>query len=40
MIKHQTIIIQANQEPFILNKNENNPVAYFGEVHPNILKKN
>ena len=22
-----------------LNKNENNPVAYFGEVHPNILKK-
>jgi len=22
-----------------LNKNENNPVAYFGEIHPNILKK-
>ena len=22
-----------------LNENENNPVAYFGEVHPNILKK-
>jgi Phenylalanyl-tRNA synthetase beta subunit len=22
-----------------LNKNESNPVAYFGEVHPNILKK-
>jgi len=21
------------------NKNENNPVAYFGEIHPNILKK-
>ncbi len=22
-----------------LNKNENNPVVYFGEIHPNILKK-
>ncbi len=22
-----------------LSKNENNPVAYFGEIHPNILKK-
>ena len=22
-----------------LNKNEKNPVAYFGEIHPNILKK-
>ena len=22
-----------------LNKNKNNPVAYFGEIHPNILKK-
>ncbi len=22
-----------------LNKSENNPVAYFGEIHPNILKK-
>jgi len=22
-----------------LNKNESNPVAYFGEIHPNILKK-
>ena len=39
MIKHQAIIIQVNQAVIYLNKNENNPVAYFGEIHPNILKK-
>ena len=22
-----------------INKNENKPVAYFGEIHPNIIKK-
>ena len=39
MIKHPSYYHPGKSGSIYLNKNENNPVAYFGEVHPNILKK-
>ena len=34
---HQNI--QLDYFHFYLSRNEKNPVAYFGEIHPNIIKK-
>ena len=39
MTKLLVIIILGNQEEYFLIKIKKKLVAYFGEIHPNILKK-
>ena len=39
MLRHQTIITLENLVEFFLNKDKDKVVGYFGEIHPNILRK-
>ena len=39
-MKHQIITIQVSQADYFLNRGKDQVAAYFGEIHPNIIKKN
>ena len=39
ILRHQAIIIQVNQGRIFLNKGKEKVVAFFGDIHPGIIKK-
>ena len=38
-MRHLIIITQENQEEYFLNKGKEKVIAFFGDIHPKILKK-